>query len=368
MNIKIGKIIKKLRTDNNITQDTLANAIGVTPQAISRWESENGYPDIELLPALADFFAVSMDELLGYKLSEREQELVNIKKEMSRLAEDGTIDERISLARTALSKYPSDYEIKNNLAVCLYHQWNDTLSEALIPEIESLCMAVVDGCDDEDERYNAVFTLISLYGRTGQQEKAKVLSNKLTPMKYCREGVLSEGIGDDNTEFYLQDYISRLTDALGSAISGYVTNDYLSNDTSTWDNKMEMLNISNQLYKLIYGENLMFYHTRLSWNYWLLSTYQIAVRKSEEALVSLEKMCYHAVEYDKSYIGDHGKSYTSVLTNKLTYGESYEGFDELSEHNNCYYMLDRLEHRRYNSIRDNERFVAVVKSLEEYAR
>lgn len=40
MTVKIGAIIKRLRTENNITQDSLANALGVTPQAISRWESE----------------------------------------------------------------------------------------------------------------------------------------------------------------------------------------------------------------------------------------------------------------------------------------------------------------------------------------
>lgn len=56
MIIKIGAIIKKLRIENNVTQDALATAIGVTPQAISRWEAEGGYPDIELLPAIADFF------------------------------------------------------------------------------------------------------------------------------------------------------------------------------------------------------------------------------------------------------------------------------------------------------------------------
>ncbi len=67
MTIKIGAIIKKLRTENNVTQDALATAIGVTPQAISRWEAEGGYPDIELLPAIADFFSVSTDELVGYK-------------------------------------------------------------------------------------------------------------------------------------------------------------------------------------------------------------------------------------------------------------------------------------------------------------
>ena len=50
MNLKIGTIIKRFRAERNITQDTLAAAIGVTPQAISRWESEGGYPDIEILP------------------------------------------------------------------------------------------------------------------------------------------------------------------------------------------------------------------------------------------------------------------------------------------------------------------------------
>ena len=87
MTIKIGTIIKKLRTENNVTQDALATAIGVTPQAISRWEAEGGYPDIELLPAIADFFSVSTDELLGYKMSERETRLAEIKKEMKRLSE-----------------------------------------------------------------------------------------------------------------------------------------------------------------------------------------------------------------------------------------------------------------------------------------
>jgi len=96
MNIKIGAMIKKLRAENNMTQDMLATAIGVTPQAISRWESEGGYPDIELLPALADFFSVSTDELLGYKLSERKRELANMKKEAERLAQVGSFGKRVN--------------------------------------------------------------------------------------------------------------------------------------------------------------------------------------------------------------------------------------------------------------------------------
>ena len=134
MNIKIGAIIKKLRAENNITQETLATAIGVTPQAISRWEAEGGYPDIELLPALADFFSVSTDELLGYKLSEREQELADMKKEIERLAEVGSVEERVAYARNAFAHYPNDYEIRimgKSISCVSYSRFNRTnLSKA----------------------------------------------------------------------------------------------------------------------------------------------------------------------------------------------------------------------------------------------
>lgn len=368
MNIKIGAIIKKLRAENNITQDTLAAAVGVTPQAISRWESEGGYPDIELLPALADFFSVSTDELLGYKLSEREKELSDIKKEIDRLSEVGTIKERIAFNRYAVSRYPSDFEIKLNLAVSLYNLWDDTRETDLLKEIENLCTSVVAECNDEDTRYDAVNLLISIYRDTRQCDKAMTAVNMLTPIKYCREIAKSYGIGDGNTELYIQDEIDKLSDCLGIAITNYALNDDLPNDPSAWDRKIEMLNISNQLYKMIYGDNLMFYHTRLSKNHWLISTYQIAQGKTEDTLISLERMCYHAVEYDRSYINDHGKSYTSILTDKLIYSEPGKDFHELTEHTYCYYMLERLQSNRYDNLRENPRFTAIINRLTEYAK
>ncbi len=368
MNVKIGSTIKKLRTENNITQDTLATAIGVTPQAISRWESEGGYPDIELLPLLADFFSVSTDELLGYKLSQREEEIVNIKKEISRLAEVGTIEKRIAFARNAISRYPADFEIKENLAVCLYHLWCDTKNIDLIKEIENLCSSVVAECKDEDTRYVAINVLIKIYGDTNQVEKALQAVNLLTPMKYCRELAKSSGIGDGNTEFYIQDEIDKLTDCLGTAISNYPLADELPNDPSTWDRKIEMLTISNQLYELIYGDNLMFYHVRLSRNHWLISTYQISQGKKDETLTSLEKMCYHAIEYDKAYINDHGKLYTSILTDKLIYPEPNKDFHEHTEHTNCYYMLEKLQNKRYDCVRQDSRFVSIMERLNQYSK
>ena len=368
MNIKIGAIIKKLRAENNITQETLATAIGVTPQAISRWESEGGYPDIELLPALADFFSVSTDELLGYKLSEREQELANIKKEMERLAEVGSVEERIDYARNAFAHYPNDYEIRDHLAVCLYFGWEETHDEALFKEIESLLGSVANECNDENTRYDAINTLITLYGEVKQSEKAKEWVNRLTPMKYRRETALSGGIGDGKTKFYIQDEIDKLTDALGLAIRNLVLNEDLPNDSSTWESKIEMLRVSNQLYFMIYGDDLMFYHNRISFNHWVISTYQMSIGKPEDAMESLEKMCDHAVSYDKSYQNDHGRHFTSFLVDTQVYLEKSKDFHELTEHTHCYYMLDRLQHSRYDCIRQEPRFVSIVERLNQYAK
>ena len=64
--IKINEQIAFLRKQKGLTQEELANALGVTNQAVSKWESSGCCPDIQLLPDLAKIFDVSVDELLGY--------------------------------------------------------------------------------------------------------------------------------------------------------------------------------------------------------------------------------------------------------------------------------------------------------------
>lgn len=66
----IGEKIKKLRTDRNITQETLANHLNVTPQAVSKWEQCLALPDISLLVPIADFFGVSVDQILREKIKD----------------------------------------------------------------------------------------------------------------------------------------------------------------------------------------------------------------------------------------------------------------------------------------------------------
>ena len=368
MNIKIGAIIKKLRTENNITQDTLATAIGVTPQAISRWESEGGYPDIELLPALADFFSVSTDELLGYKLSEREESLANIKKEMERLAEVGSVEDQVAYARNAFARFPNDYEIRDNLAACLYLVWEETHDEALFKEIEALLKSVANECSDENTRYDAINTLIMLYGKVNQYDKATEWVNRLAPMKYCREVALSNGIGDGKTKFYIQDQIDKLMGTLGGAIQNLILNEDIPNDPSTWNSKIEMLRVSNQLYFLIYGDDLMYHHSQLSFNYWIISTYQMSLGKTDDALNSLEKMCDHAVAYDISYQKERGKHFTSFFVDTQIYPEKNKDFHELTERTQCYYRLGKMKNKRYDCIRQDPRFISIIEKLNQYAK
>ncbi len=65
MNETIGTIITRLRKEHGMTQEQLANALGITFQAVSKWENNISSPDISTLPLLADLFSVSVDSLLG---------------------------------------------------------------------------------------------------------------------------------------------------------------------------------------------------------------------------------------------------------------------------------------------------------------
>ncbi|MBP3919311.1 MAG: helix-turn-helix transcriptional regulator [Clostridia bacterium] len=66
--IKIGEMIKTKRKERDFTQEELANILGVTKAAVSKWETSESYPDITMLPQIAQLFHITMDELFGYTL------------------------------------------------------------------------------------------------------------------------------------------------------------------------------------------------------------------------------------------------------------------------------------------------------------
>ena len=72
MNLNFGANLKRLRRERDMTQEELADALGLSVQAISRYETAAAYPDIEMLPVIAGYFGVTVDYILGVSEKERE--------------------------------------------------------------------------------------------------------------------------------------------------------------------------------------------------------------------------------------------------------------------------------------------------------
>ncbi len=85
--MELGKKIKQLRLNKGITQETLANALGVSYQAVSRWENETTMPDISLLPQISVYFGVSIDELFEFTEDSRYKRIENMLNEKQSLAD-----------------------------------------------------------------------------------------------------------------------------------------------------------------------------------------------------------------------------------------------------------------------------------------
>lgn len=87
MNLKLGENIRTLRLQHKLTQEQLADRLGVSYQSVSRWENGVTYPDIEYLPAIAQHFSVTTDYLLGQDEIEKKKKIRKQIESISRMTE-----------------------------------------------------------------------------------------------------------------------------------------------------------------------------------------------------------------------------------------------------------------------------------------
>lgn len=106
MKLDLPENIKRLRTVKHMTQQQLADRIGVSHKAVSRWETGTAYPDIEILPVLAQIFGVTTDELLGVPGNRTEDLLGELYDKL--LSETHNEKERLTVTREMLQKYPQN--------------------------------------------------------------------------------------------------------------------------------------------------------------------------------------------------------------------------------------------------------------------
>lgn len=111
MKLAIGQNIRDFRKKNNLTQEALADRLGVTYQSISRWENDTTYPDLELIPAIAEILAITVDELFGMPQIEKEKRAEETFDELRRecMKRDYNADKIVNLLRDIRRNYLDSY-------------------------------------------------------------------------------------------------------------------------------------------------------------------------------------------------------------------------------------------------------------------
>lgn len=163
MAMKIGEKIKALRKAKNVSQEVLANILGVTFQAVSKWETGVAAPDIALIPTLASFFGVSIDELFDYHTWENEQTVDEIcRRAYARRYNDPEGAEKI--LREGLKLFPANEKL---LTVLVYTLWAISgRDEAL----EATCKALLDCATNEGVKCDVLRFLAMTYHRNGRTD------------------------------------------------------------------------------------------------------------------------------------------------------------------------------------------------------
>ncbi|MBQ5793154.1 MAG: helix-turn-helix domain-containing protein [Clostridia bacterium] len=160
--IKIGEKIKTLRKQKNISQEVFAGYLGVSFQAVSKWENGLTMPDVALIPAIASFFGVSTDELFDFNLFETEKQVDAICQESwIYRSTDPAKAERI--LREGLQRYPGNDIILNNLLYTLDYK---TRAE----EVIALCKTLIASTKDDSVKYDACRILATCYKENGQDD------------------------------------------------------------------------------------------------------------------------------------------------------------------------------------------------------
>ena len=146
----IGNNIKFFRKNKGFTQEELADLLSVTPQAVSKWESENGLPDVSMLIPLAQVLGVSTDALLGYdSLSENEEIIARVKETVQGMkhSDEGRAETALRVSEylmTETTLNPGCFEI-----IRMYTEETANLSMYADPVLEN-CFA------DEKERIEKI--------------------------------------------------------------------------------------------------------------------------------------------------------------------------------------------------------------------
>lgn len=153
MTICFGENLKNLRKSRELTQEALADFLGMSFQAISKWERGETYPDITMLPTIASFFGVTVDSLLGTDMIEKEKQINEYCDKYSRLVSDGKVEDARDMLKTAITEFPGNYDLLAKYFNALIHaQHNDDYLLSIKAEVQRVYDTVQNYCNVDSIR------------------------------------------------------------------------------------------------------------------------------------------------------------------------------------------------------------------------
>lgn len=150
--INLATVLIAKRREKGVTQDEVAQFIGVSKASVSKWETAQSYPDITFLPQLAAYFNISIDELMGYAPQLTKEDIRKLYHKLASMFSIDPFEDVMCECRKLLKKYYSCYELLLQIAKLLVN--NHMLAERqeekelILREVVGLCVRIkTEGCD-----------------------------------------------------------------------------------------------------------------------------------------------------------------------------------------------------------------------------
>lgn len=175
--MKLGKIIRKYRKEAGLTQEEMANRLGVTAPAVNKWENDNSLPDLTLIAPICRLLGITPDLLLSFREELTPEEIALFIQELNEKLKTEDYSDVFSFARQKLEQYPSCEQLLWQTALVL-DGWRKTHD---IPHGETydeyLCACYTRALESEDETFRslAADSLFGFYITKENYEKAEAL-------------------------------------------------------------------------------------------------------------------------------------------------------------------------------------------------